>query len=78
MTLRRYQQGRAQASAGERALSERSPTKTGSGMEMPKRPPGLDPLVAEIIEALARTIIRDEDRRVSLSPRDKRIGPHRA
>jgi hypothetical protein len=29
-------------------------------------PSGLDPIVAEIIEALARTIIRDEDRRASL------------
>ncbi len=36
-------------------------------MEMPTRPAGLDPIVAaEIIEALARTIIRDEDRRASL------------
>jgi hypothetical protein len=35
-------------------------------MEMPIRPTGLDPIVAEIIEALARTIIRDEDRRASL------------
>jgi hypothetical protein len=35
-------------------------------MAMPIRPAGLDPIVAEIIEALARTIIRDEDRRASL------------
>jgi hypothetical protein len=35
-------------------------------MEMPIRPVGLDPIVAEIIEALARTIIRDEDRRAGL------------
>jgi hypothetical protein len=33
---------------------------------MPTRPAGLDPIVAEIIEALARTIIRDEDRRACL------------
>jgi hypothetical protein len=35
-------------------------------MEMPPRPAGLDPIVAEIIEALARTIIRDEDRPATL------------
>jgi hypothetical protein len=35
-------------------------------MEMPIRPVGLDPIVAEIIEALARTIVRDEDGRASL------------
>jgi hypothetical protein len=39
---------------------------SGRGMEMPIRPAGLDPIVAEIIEALARTIIRDEDRRAAL------------
>ena len=31
-------------------------------MEMPKRPPGLDPLVAEIIEALARTMVDIDNR----------------
>ena len=51
-------------------LSERA-SKPSHGMEMPARAAGLDPIVAEIIEALARTIIRDEDRRVSLPPRDK-------
>ena len=40
-------------------------------MEMPVRPVGLDPIVAEIIEALARTIIRDEDRRASLALMNK-------
>jgi len=35
-------------------------------MEMPIRPVGLDPIVAEIIEALARTIVRDEDGPASL------------
>jgi hypothetical protein len=39
---------------------------------MPRRPPGLDPIVAKIIEALARTIIRDEDRRASSPPMDKK------
>jgi hypothetical protein len=32
------------------------------GNEMPVRPAKLDPVIAEIIEALARTIIRDEDK----------------
>jgi hypothetical protein len=40
-------------------------------MEMPTRPADLDPIVAEIIEALARTIIRDEDRRARLSLMNK-------
>jgi hypothetical protein len=48
-----------------RALNECAPTQ-GHGIEMPIRPAGLDPIVAEIIEALARTIIRDEDRRANL------------
>jgi hypothetical protein len=52
-------------------LSKRSATKSGSGTEMPTRPLGLDPIVAEIIEALARTIIRDEDHRARLSPSHK-------
>ena len=49
----------------QRAQDKCAPTP-GRGMEMPTRPAGLDPIVAEIIEALARTIIRDEDRRASL------------
>jgi len=46
-------------------VDESAPTQ-GRGMEMPIRPAGLDPIVAEIIEALARSIIRDEDHRASL------------
>lgn len=49
----------------QRAL-DKCASRPGRGMEMPTRPAGLDPIVAEIIEALARTIIRDEDRRASL------------
>jgi hypothetical protein len=49
----------------QRALDKCAPTP-GRGMEMPTRPASLDTIVAEIIEALARTIIRDEDRRASL------------
>jgi hypothetical protein len=60
----------------KRARSERTPDKCapipGRGMKMPIRPPSLDPIVAEIIEALARTIIRDEDGRANLSLTKKR------
>jgi hypothetical protein len=49
-----------------RALHESSPIE-GCGTQMPTRPAGLDPIVAEIIEALARTIIRDEDRRAIMN-----------
>jgi hypothetical protein len=72
MTLNRYQDKRRKLLRGQRALHERAPTKPGHGMEMPRRPPGLDPIVAKIIEALARTIIRDEDRRASSPPMDKK------
>ena len=65
MTSKRYQEKRRKLLRGQRALDECSPTE-GRGMEMPIRPAGLDPIVAEIIEALARTIIRDEDRRAAL------------
>jgi hypothetical protein len=72
MTSNRYQDKRRKLLRGQRALHERAPTKPGHGMEMPRRPPGLDPIVAKIIEALARTIIRDEDRRASSPPMDKK------
>jgi len=42
---------------------------------MPRRPLGLNPIVAEIIEALARTIIRDEDRRATLPSTNKNDRP---
>ena len=65
MTPKRYQEKRRKLLRGQHALDECAPTQ-GRGMEMPIRPMGLDPIVAEIIEALARTIIRDEDRRTTL------------
>ncbi len=70
MTFKRYQEKPRKLLRGERELNERSRRKPGCGMEMPIRPPGLDPIVAEIIEALARTIIRDEDRRANSPPTD--------
>jgi hypothetical protein len=54
----------------QRPLGKRASTP-GRGMEMPTRPAGLDPIVAEIIGALARTIIRDEDRRATSPFRNK-------
>ena len=65
MTSKRYQEKRRKLPREQRAVDECAPTQ-GRGMEMPIRPAGLDPIVAEIIEALARTIIRDEDGRTSL------------
>jgi hypothetical protein len=71
MTLNRYQEKRRKVLRGRRALHERAPTNPDRGIEMPTRPQGLDPIVAEIIEALARTIIRDDDHRASSTPTDK-------
>ena len=65
MGLERDQEKRRKLPGRQRAQDKCAPTP-GRGMEMPTRPSGLDPIVAEIIEALARTMIRDEDRRASL------------
>jgi hypothetical protein len=65
MTLKRHQEKRRKHRREHRVLHECALTQ-GHGMAMPIRPAGLNPIVAEIIEALARTIIRDEDRRASL------------
>ena len=65
MTPKRYQERRHKLTRGRRAKDRCAPTQ-GRGMEMPIRPVGLDPIVAEIIEALARTIVRDEDGPASL------------
>jgi excisionase family DNA binding protein len=46
----------------EQRLSERASTPS-RGMEMPARPAGLDPIVAEIIEALARTVVDIDNNR---------------
>ena len=45
----------------QRLLSERS-SKPSRGMEMPARAAGLDPIVAEIIEALARNTVDIDNR----------------
>src|SRR5262249_60722457 len=65
MTPKPYQERRRKFPRGRRVKDGCAPTE-GRGMEMPIRPVGLDPIVAEIIEALARTIVRDEDGRASL------------
>ena len=65
MTPKRYQERRHKLTRGRRVKGGCAPTE-GRGMEMPIRPVGLDPIVAEIIEALARTIVGDEDRRAGL------------
>jgi hypothetical protein len=70
MTSKRHQEKRRKLRRDHRVLDECAPTQ-GHGMAMPIRPAGLDPIVAEIIEALARTIIRDEDRRASLPRMNK-------
>jgi excisionase family DNA binding protein len=46
----------------QRLLSERAPTPS-RGMEMPARAAGLDPIVAEIIEALTRTMVDIDNNR---------------
>jgi len=70
MTSKRNQEKRRKHRRGHRALDDCAP-KQGHSLVMPIRPAGLDPIVAEIIEALARTIIRDEDRRANLPLMDK-------
>jgi len=70
MTSKRHQEKRRKLRRDHRVLDECAPTQ-GHGMATPIRPARLDPIVAEIIEALARTIIRDEDRRASLPRMNK-------
>jgi len=49
------QQKRRELLRKQRPLGKRA-SKPGRGMEMPTRPAGLDPIVAEIIEALQGTM----------------------
>src|SRR5258707_12542531 len=49
------QQKRRELLRKQRPLGKRA-SKPGRGMEMPTRPAGLDPIVAEIIEAIAGTM----------------------
>jgi excisionase family DNA binding protein len=50
----------------EQRLSERASTPS-RGMEMPTRAAGLDPIVAEIIEALARNMVDIDNRQRRLA-----------
>jgi hypothetical protein len=71
MTSKWYQKKRRSVPRGQDASNQLA-LPQDHGTELPIRPPSMDPIVAEIIVALARTIIRDEDRRASLSLSKKR------
>ena len=60
MPLKRDQPERRQLPQRRRLLSERASTP-GRDMEMPTLPAGLDPIVAEIIDALARTMVNNDN-----------------
>src|SRR5260370_37343878 len=60
MTSKQDQQKRRVLPRKQRRLGTRASTP-GRGMEIPTRPAGLDPVVAEIIEALARTMIDNDN-----------------
>jgi excisionase family DNA binding protein len=60
MTSKRHQEKRRKLRREHRVLEECAPTQ-GHGMAMPIRPAGLDPIVAEIIEALARTMVDNDN-----------------
>jgi excisionase family DNA binding protein len=62
MTSRQGQQEHRQPSKEQRLLSKRASTPSRV-MEMPARAAGLDPTVAEIIEALARSMVDIENNR---------------
>ena len=55
MASEQDQPERRERGQGRPLLSERASTP-GRDMKKPTRPPGLDPIMAEIIDALARTI----------------------
>jgi len=60
MASRQDQQEPRQLPQKQRLLGKRAST-LGRGMEMPTRPAGLDPIVAEIVEALARTMVDNDN-----------------
>ena len=61
MASKQDQQERRQLPQGQRLPGKRASTP-GRGIEMPARPAGLDPIVAEIIEALARNMVDIDNR----------------
>ena len=60
MTSKQDQQKRRELPRKQRRLGTRASTP-GRGMEIPTRPAGLDPVVAEFIEALARTMTDNDN-----------------
>ena len=60
MASKQDQQEARQLPQKQRLLGKRASTPR-RGMEMPARPAGLDPPVAEIIEALARTMVDNDN-----------------
>jgi excisionase family DNA binding protein len=60
MTSKQDQQKRRELPRKQRRLGTRASTP-GRGMEIPTRPAGLDPAVAEFIEALARTMTDNDN-----------------
>ena len=60
MASKQDQQEPRQLPQKQRHLGKRTSTR-GRGMEMPARPVGLDPIVVEIIEALARTMVDNDN-----------------
>jgi excisionase family DNA binding protein len=61
MTSKQDQQEHRLPSQEQRLLRERAATLS-QGMETPTRAAGLDPIVAEIIEALARNMVENDNR----------------
>jgi hypothetical protein len=60
MASKQDQQEPLQLRQQQRLFGKRASTP-GRGMEMPAPPAGLDPIVAEIIEALARTMVDNDN-----------------
>src|SRR5882757_3327321 len=61
MTSKQDQQKRRELPRKQRRLLGTRASTPGRGMEIPTRPAGLDPVVAEFIEALARTMTDNDN-----------------
>ncbi len=61
MTSKQDQQKRRELPRKQRRLIGTRASTPGRGMEIPTRPAGLDPVVAEFIEALARTMTDNDN-----------------